>query len=532
LPINFYELYQLKFGGIKVDTIIVVDFGTSAVKSFLYDLQTGKIIGSSEVETKYYTPEAGAAETDAEFWWSGLTQSIKKLTADYKPESIKGISITNQQISCVFLDQWGQPVYPALLWMDTRCTDEVENLLENNKTIVSPERDSFSEWVLRTTGIPPSDSWGLAKVLWFKSRFPEKYKTVNQIASVDAFIIQRLCGRFVSDETNACFFHLDIRNRMIADDLLHVLELSPTLFPEIVPPGSNVGHLLNDVADELGLPRNLPVILAGSDQPCAMLGMGIYLPGEAVINLGSGSFLLTPLKSAFVDERLMTNISVVPDQWLLMGTHYLTGSAFRWLRDLYGADKKMTYEDLDDSASLVKPGSDGLIFLPSLSGSGTPLWDSKAQGLFAGLGLQHTIGHFARSVMESTGFGLRNILEVLRACNIEITRIVIAGGATVSTTWTHSIADILGVDLEISDSNQATPLGAAILGSVAIGRFLDIEAAVKEWIKPGETIKPDIKNKTTYEHAYDQYLYWRDAEHSSRASMNLKYNQLEVMNNE
>lgn len=487
-----------------METIIVVDFGTSAVKSFLYDLETGETVDSCGVETPYYTPESGAAETDAIFWWEGMCQTVNTIVKANSTALIKGLAITNQQISCVFLDEEKNPVAPAILWMDTRCTQEVEQLKAEK---------GFSEQILNITGIPPSDSWGIAKLLWFRSTYPQKYKTIKQVASVDAFIFQKLCGRFVSDETNACFFHLDINNRNQASNLLDQLELEESIFPEVVPSGTVVGSLLQDVAEGLGLPPDLPIIASGSDQPCALLGMGVHQTGEAVINLGSGSFLLTPIESPIVDERLMTNISTIPNQWLLMGTHYVTGTAFRWLRDLVTG---VSFEELDHMSSQVDPGADGLIFLPSLSGSGTPLWDSEAKGLFSGLTLQHTMGHLARAVMESTGYGMRNILEILTDSGVHVNKLVLAGGATVSSVWTQVIADILGLEIEVSSSKQATPLGAAMMAGVALGRFLSPQDAVKDWIKPGQIIKPNVKNQNVYDESYQLYLAWRDAEQSVR----------------
>lgn len=496
-----------------MDTIIVVDFGTSAVKSFLYRLDTGVIIGASEVETQYFTPELGAAETNSEFWWDGLCQTINDLITKYNPVSLKGVTITNQQISCVFLDEEQKPLSPAILWMDTRCTEEV-NLLK--KEALHGSHESFSAWALKKTGIPPSDEWGLAKILWYKASNPENFKRLKQVASVDAFILQRLTGKFVTDETNACFFHLDISNKQEAHSLLDILDLKADLFPEVIPPGSYVGKITDKAAAQTGLPKQLPVIMAGSDQPCAILGMGVNKPGEAVVNLGSGSFLMTPLENFFTDSRLMTNISTVQNQWLLMGTHYLTGSAFRWLRDIYDQNKSISYADLDQSASKIEAGSDGLVFLPSLSGSGTPFWDSEAKGIFAGLSLQHKIGHLARAIMESTGYGIKNILEVLTECQVNVSRIVIAGGATISSVWKHSIADILGVDVEISASKEATSLGAAILAGVSLGRFSSIEAGIHEWVEPGEVIQPNSNNRAVYEKAYQMYLAWRDAEYTIR----------------
>ncbi|WP_176220553.1 xylulokinase [Cohnella massiliensis] len=503
---------------------IIVDASTSAIKSYLYDLDAGMALAHAQTDVPMSVPEPGAAEVDAELWWDGLCRTVSELTAR-NPDAASGlaaVAVTNQQISCVFLDGEGKPVAPAYLWMDTRCTEEIDRLR------MRCELEGLgTDWIFETTGIPPSDSWGLAKLLWFRSRFPEAYGRIRRVASVDAFLLGRLSGRFVTDETNACFFHMDIRSRQPACELLRFLETDPGLFPDIVAPGTVVGAVTREAAARTGLPEGLPVIAAASDQPCALLGMGAVVPGEAVVNLGTGTFFMTPLASPIVDARMMTNISAAPNSWLMMGTHYLTGGAMSWLRGLLGPPgaggasgferaPAVSFDELSRLAADTEPGANGLVFLPGLSGTGTPRWDPEARGLFAGLGLGHTAGHLARAVMESTGYGVRSILNAFAEIGISFDKLIISGGPTSSDVWRQALADVLQRPLTLSTAREATPLGAAMLAAVACGRFAEPAEAVRRWAGEQTAVLPRAEYRETYDRLYAAYEAWSDAEAAVR----------------
>ncbi len=492
--------------------VIVVDASTSAVKSYLYDLKDGAVLGSASVDIPAEVPEPGAAETDSGLWWEGLCRTVRELAARWDPGSLGAIAVTSQQISCVFLGEDGRPVAPAYLWMDTRCTEEMERLR------LRCEREGLgTDWISGTTGIPPSDSWGLAKLLWFRRRDPEAYGRIRRVASVDAFLLEKLSGRFVSDETSACFFHMDIRTRQPAEGLLRYLNADPALFPEIVPPGTVIGQVVPEAARACGLPEGLPVIAAASDQPCALLGMGAVRPGEAVVNLGTGTFFMTPLDSPVVDARMMTNIGASPHSWLMMGTHYLTGGAMGWLRDLLSLrGDKIDYAGLSGLAAEANPGADGVIFLSGLSGTGTPRWDPEARGLFAGLGLGHTAAHLARSVMESTGYGVRSILDTYGEIGVTFDKLIISGGPASSEVWRQSLADILQRPLILAGTQEATPLGAAMLAAVAMDRFADPAEAARAWQGVSEMVAPRPELRGLYDRMYDLYNAWTDAEAAVR----------------
>ncbi|WP_158630034.1 FGGY-family carbohydrate kinase [Cohnella sp. AR92] len=494
--------------------LIVVDASTSAVKSFLYDLSDGTILASAKVDITADVPEPGAAEVDSRLWWEGVCQTSRELMERTNADTLRGVTVTSQQISCVFLDEAGKPAAPAYLWMDTRCTESIEAL-----SLRCEKEGLGTGWITSMTGIPPSDSWGLAKLLWFRERDPLAFSRIRQVASVDAFLLDKLSGRFVSDETSACFFHLDIRCREPALELLLYLDIDPALFPEIVPPGTLIGTVTAEAAQMSGLPEGLPVIAAASDQPCALLGMGAVRPGEAVINLGTGTFFMTPLASPITDNRMMTNIGAATNSWLMMGTHYLTGGALSWLRDLLSeGGAPLSFAQLGDLAQATPPGADGLTFLPGLSGTGTPRWDPEARGLFAGLGLGHGAGHLARAVMESTGYGVRTILETFAELGIAFEKLIFSGGPASSEVWRQALADIVQRPLTLSEAQEATPLGAAMLAASALGRFSSPEEGVRSWTSEAQIVKPRSEFRDVYDRMYARYRAWTDAEASVRRS--------------
>lgn len=497
-------------------TLLVTDIGTSAVKSFLYDIDSGKLLGSEEVETPTYSPEPGAYESDAEDWHEGLVSTAAKLVARFPDRKIKALALTDQQISCVLLDGAGRPVHRAILWADSRSTA----VLASHRERIAPDLESnFEQWFSEHVGIPYSDRWGLAKALWLRDAHPAAYARAEKIASVDAYLALTLTGNYVSDISNATFFSLDIATGRFNTEVLSRFDVSPDYFPETVPSGSVIGELLAPIAEQIGLPGPIPVIISGSDQPCSMVGSNAAQAGDVVINLGSGSFVLATMPQAVTDPRIMTNFSVQDDHWVAMGTHYLTGTAFRWLRDMLGWKRELTYEELDAAASAVPAGSDGLIFIPSLTGSGTPDWRSDARGVMAGLSIEHSPGHLARAVMESTGYGLRLIIETFESLGIQVQRIFLTGGATTSHCWSQTITDILNREIHLPDSRQATARGAFLLALVGLGYFSNISEAAKAHPGNPSVLSPGASAVSVYQKHFHDYLYWKDAENRFRSTL-------------
>lgn len=502
-------------------SILVTDFGTSAVKSFLYDVETGQIIATAEVETPVASPEPGAYETSAASWLDGLVRTVRELVEGHPEHRVEALAITNQQISCVLLDAHGEPVHSALLWADSRSS---EVLAAERARIAEPGTDTvageaFEEWFSKRVGIPYSDRWGVAKALWLRDSHPEAFARATRIASVDAYIALALTGNYVTDVSNATFFNLDITTGEFNEEVLGRFGIGPEYFADVVAPGSIVGQIRPEMLASLGLTGDVPLIISGSDQPCSMVGAGAAETGDVVINLGSGSFVLTSMAEPITDTRIMTNFSVREAHWVAMGTHYLTGTAFRWLRDILGLKGSVSYEELDAAASAVPAGSDGLIFIPSLTGSGTPDWRSDARGVMAGLSIEHGPGHLARAVMESTGYGLKLILETFAQLGIPAERIFLSGGATVSPCWSQTITDVLGRPVHLPDSRQATARGAFLLALTGLGAHADVREAVAAYANVGTVLHPEPAAVATYERSYDDYLYWKDAENRFRSSL-------------
>lgn len=497
--------------------ILVADIGTSAVKSFLYDTPTGAIIATEEIETPTYAPEHGAYETKAEFWTQGLIDTARQLIEKYPEQEVEALAVTDQQISCVMLDEENKPVHNAILWADSRSSSALET--ERNRINLE---ENFDTWFTERVGLPYSDRWGVAKAIWLRHARPEEYARVRRICSVDAYLALALTGKFVSDMSNATFFSRDIRTGDFNSEVLTRFGFDESFFPQTVPSGSVIGELTVAATEQLGLSSPVPVIISGSDQPCSMIGAGGGRVGDVVINLGSGSFVLASMTDPITDRRIMTNFSIIDDHWVAMGTHYLTGTAFRWLRDILGWKEALSYEDLDAAADDIPAGSEGLIFIPSLTGSGTPDWRTDAKGVMAGLSIEHTPGHLARAVMESTGYGLRLILDTFESLGISVDRVFLSGGATVSSSWSQTITDILNRDVHLPASRQATARGAFLLALVGLGLQPSIANAVATYSGDETLLSPGPDEVDIYRDRFADYLYWKNAENTFRNTIERK----------
>ena len=469
--------------------VLVLDIGTSSVRATLVEADGGFRAMESEPLVLMSTVP-GAAEQDAQSWWAACEAVLTRI-APLCADGVSAITVTNQQVSTVPVDADGNPLAPAMLWMDQRPVTLVDGLPQ-----------TVRERVRAVVGMPASSSWAPARVLWWRAHMPEVAAAASHYLTVDAFVYTRLIGRAVTDPSNACFTLMDVRTDAYDIELARAIGVDVAAYPEILPSGTLVGVITDAVAARTGLPQGTPVVLSGSDQPCAAIGMGVIRADQVAVTTGTGTFVMRPAETALDDAGFMTNRSVAGPRHLVMGLHYVSGAAWNWFVDtvdVHGAGRAALAAELLAEVWRREPDRPAPVLIPSFSGSRSPIFDDAARATWSGMSLSTTRADLAYSVLESNGFGVRRIIDALDdALGERAVVIRLAGAPAASTDWCRLQADAIGLTCERAANAEATTLGAAMVVLLGLGAFDSIDAVTSACVRGAEVFAPLTDTASRY----------------------------------
>ena len=481
--------------------LIGIDVGTTAVKAVAVD-ELGRLLAEADIEQPISVPRPGWSEQHPETWWSSTKSAVSAVMAAVRrlPDAVdvRAVGLSGQMHSSVFLDRSGAVIRPALLWNDVRTTDQCREMTAALGL----------NGLRRTVGNLALEGFTAPKLLWLRENEPASYDRLRTLLLAKDYIRYKLTGEFATEPSDAAGTLLfDVRGRRWSDYVLSALGLSPDLLPTVVDSTDVSGAVTPSVARDLGLPPSTPVIGGGADNAAGAVGSGVVVPGRVQSSIGTSGALVTPVGRPRIDRqmRLHTFCHSVPDLWYLMGVVLSAGNSLRWLRDILAESGKTSYEQLTNEAAAVPPGSDGLLFLPYLTGERTPHNDSNARGVFFGLHLGHTRAHLVRAVMEGVTFALRDSLELMRAMVETIPQVRAIGGGARSPLWRQMQADVFGTPVLSLGDATGPAYGAAIMAAVGVGLFDSIEQAADRWVSVTETTKPDACSVLLYDELYERY---------------------------
>lgn len=481
--------------------IISHDLGTTGDKATLVD-SGGRVVAA--VTTAYDTDfgPRGKAEQDASAWWSAVCSSTRTLL-DRVPgarDAVAGVSFSGQMMGAVLLDGAGEPVRPAIIWADTRSTAQAQQLCDR----VGMEAG------YRITGHRLNPTYSLTKVMWVRDTEPETFARVRSVVLAKDFVVHRLTGALVTDPSDASSTNAyDQAAGAWSGELLEAAGLPLGLFPEVVPSTTVVGTVTADAAAQTGLRQGTPVVLGGGDGPMAALGAGITSPASgAYTYLGSSSWVSLAADAPLHDPqmRTMTFNHVIPGRYVPTATMQAGGASLQWVMDVLAPGEGTRYERLLAAAADVQASEDGLYFLPHLLGERSPYWNPRARAVFAGLARHHGPEHLARAVVEGVAFNLYTGLRAFAENGSTATRIDAIGGAANSAELLDVFADVWGVPVRRRDLvDEATALGAAVVGGVGVGLFGDFEVA-RDLSERTAQHEPDAGRHARYRHEHEVFL--------------------------
>jgi xylulokinase len=386
----------------------------------------------------------------------------------------------------VLLDAGGAVLRPAILWNDQRTAAQCASITEQ----------VGAEEVLRCTGNPVLPGFTAPKIRWVKENEPDVYGRVAKFLLPKDYVRYRLTGKFFSDVSDASGTSLfDVGARTWAPTMLEALEIPDTWVPEVTESPEVSAHVDEDGARATGLKAGTPVVGGGGDQAAQAVGAGIVHEGAVSVTVGTSGVVFAASDAYRVepDGRLHAFCHAVPGKWHLMGVMLSAAGSFRWYHDALGEAEQAharetggnAFDILTDAAAAVPAGSEGLLFLPYLTGERTPYPDPDARGVFFGLTLRHTKAYLTRSVLEGVSYGLKDSMELMRGLGISPDEVRLTGGGANSPLWRQILADVFGTRLHLLGAGEGAAYGAALLATVGVGMHARVEDAAQAAVLTG-----------------------------------------------
>lgn len=475
--------------------VLGIDSSTTATKALLVDTG-GEVVASGVAEYDFETPQPLWAEQDPDLWWSGTVAAIRSCleTAAVPAESIVAIGLTGQMHGLVLLGPDDQPLRPAILWNDQRTGAECDEIRQR----VGRER------LVALSGNDALTGFTASKLLWVRNHEPEVYAAATGMLLPKDYVRLKLTGDYATDRAGGSGTQLfDLAARSWSGELLDALGISADLLSETHEGPAITGVVCAAAAEMTGLAAGTPVVGGGGDQAANAVGTGILDPGEMALSLGTSGVVFAATAEPVVEPqgRVHAFCHAVPDRWHMMGVMLSAAGSMRWLRDTLAPGA--TFEQLSAEAGEAPPGSDGLLFLPYLSGERTPHPDPLARGAFVGLTVRHERRHLVRAVMEGVAYGLRDGYELMLAAGTQkATRVRGSGGGTRSPVWRQIVADVLGVELALVNSTEGAAYGAALLAATGAGWANEPGELAARWV---EVTDSTAAGSADYEAGYEIY---------------------------
>jgi len=485
-----------------------IDIGTSGTKTLAIN-EKGNILASAMETYPCYVPKPLWSEQDPEDWWQATIRSVRRVMAQgkIKPGAVKAIGLSGQMHGSVFLDKQDRVIRRAILWNDQRTAAECEEM---------EQRAGGRAKLIKLVANPAMTGFTAPKILWLRNHEPRNFERTRKVLLPKDEIRRRLTGEYATEVSDASgMLLLDVARRRWSKKLLSALELDIDLLATCYESEDVTGQLTREAADLLGLTTKCVVVGGAGDCAAGAVGNGIVQRGVLSTSIGTSGVVFVHSDQVRVDPRgrVHTFCHAVRGRWHMMGVNLSAGGSLQWFRNqLCQADvarakrlKKDVYELLTAEAAEVKPGSDGLFFLPYLSGERTPHADPQARGCFVGLTLAHTRGHLIRAIMEGVTYSMRESLEIFDSLGVPVRQIRASGGGARSRLWRQIQADMFGRKVVTINTEEGPAYGVALLAAVGAGAYKNVREACAATIHVVSETKPNRRARTYYDRAFPIY---------------------------
>lgn len=497
-----------------MQTLLGLDLGTTGVKAALFAAEDGHVVADAFFEYPLFHPHPGWAEQNPADWWQATIAAIRDCLAKgaklgAQAADVRGVGLSGQMHGVVLLDEAQQVLRPCIIWADQR--SEAQSRWITERVGASKLIDYVSN--------PALTGFSAPKLLWVRDNEPEIFARARTMLLPKDYIRYLLTGvqaMEISDAAGTCL--LDVKHGRWSQEVLNALELAPSLLPPVVPADAVSGTITREVAAQTGLVAGTPVAGGGADNACGAVGNGVVEPGIGLVSVGTSGIVLVYSETPQVDTsgpvpRVHTFNHAAPNAWYLMGVTQGAGLSMRWVRDNIGLPEKAleqwsgvdAYDTLAQEAEKAPPGSEGLIFLPYMQGERSPHLDPYARGGWIGLTASHTRQHLIRSVMEGVAFSLKDCYAIIKEQGLKLDQVRATGGGAKSVLWRQIIADVLGVELVVTNASEGPAFGAALLAGVASGVYASVQEACAQTIRVSTRTEPRPDVVSVYAQTYETY---------------------------
>ncbi|MEP6639004.1 MAG: xylulokinase [Chloroflexota bacterium] len=477
--------------------VIGIDASTTATKAVLID-ETGSVLAVASTEYGFEVPRPLWSEQSPALWWDGAIGSIRSVLAQtgLSGADIVAVGLTGQMHGLVLLDAVGEVLRPAILWNDQRTAAECDVI----RRAVGPQR------LIEVTGNDALPGFTAPKLVWIRDHEPEVWGRIAHVLLPKDFVRLRLTGEYALDKADGAgtiLFDLAARDR--AAEVLAALDVDPAWLPPTFEGPEITGVVSAAAAAATGLRAGTPVVAGGGDQSANAVGVGVIDPGTVALSLGTSGVVFAATDRPFHEPRGVVHAfcHAVPGRWHMMSVMLSAAGSLRWLRDILAPD--LGFDALVAPAAEVPAGSDGLLFLPYLTGERSPHPDPLARGAFVGLVVSHDRRHLTRAVLEGVAFGLRDGLDLMTAAGIPApSQIRASGGGIASRLWRQILADVLEAEIAMVETTEGAAYGAGLLAAVGAGWFASAGEAVAATVRatPVATPGPDVSRYGQLHAAY------------------------------
>jgi xylulokinase len=412
-------------------------------------------------------------------------------------EEIGAVGLTGQMHGLVLLDEAGNVLRPAILWNDQRTQKQCDEIHARIG------KDRF----IQITGNVALTGFTAPKILWVKQNEPEMYARAKHVLLPKDYIRYKLTDEYAMDKADGAGTVLfDLKLRDWSEEVLSVLEIPRHWMPGTFEGTQFTGRVTEDAARLTGLKPGTPVAAGGGDQAAGAVGVGAVEPGIVGLTVGTSGVVFATTPSALIEPegRLHAFCHAVPGLWHFMGVMLSAAGSLQWYRDTLVPN--LPFDELLKEAESVPAGSEGLQFLPYLSGERTPHPDPLARGAFIGLTMRHHRAHMTRAVLEGVAFGLKDSFTLIQNAGLgEIVQVRASGGGAKGALWRQILASVLEAELVTVNTTEGAAYGAAILAGVGAGAWTDVASATDACIKITGSTQPDLSQADAYREAYTLY---------------------------
>lgn len=488
--------------------ILTIDVGTSSTKTSLWT-ETGRLAAHATSVYDLRRIESLWAEIDGDTWWQAVCETIRTVlaTSGVDPASIAGIGVDGVGWTLIPVDRAGDPLHPAMIWLDRRAEQETAWLkslpIANNLVALNAN--------------PIDAAYITPKLIWLKRNHLDIFNSAYKFLEATGFIVSRFTGKFFCDYTQAYGYHFfDIRNQKWDVDAAHEIGVPIEKMPELCGSTEIVGTITEKAAAQTGLKPGIPLIAGCLDAAVGALGSGVTKPGQTNEQGGQAGGVGISLDHVVVEPRLIFSHHVIPGQYLLQaGT--VGGGSLGWFRDQFGYPEVSAanllgnnpFDFFSQQVEKSKPGANGLIFLPYMAGERTPLWSSIARGVFFGLSYRTSRADILRAIMEGCAFAVYDNLQIAAEHGASVDEFLGSGGAVQSSVWCQIKADVYGkpfIVAKLADNSEGGHgLGLFVLTAFGVGLCKDIGTSVSDLLPVRRIFEPSATNHALYQELFAVY---------------------------